>query len=391
MLTTRFATACMTAALMACSGTGCDAGAATPPGPARPLRVATVASGLNHPWSLAFLPDGRMLVTERPGRLRLVSADGTTVSAPIAGVPAVDAAGQGGLFEVAVAADFASSRRIYLSYAEPGSGPEAGRNGLAVGRAVLGADDTTLLQWRVIFRQAPKVASSGHFGGRLLLAEGGLLFVTLGDRQSHGERGKAQDLASGHGKIMRIRGDGTPPADNPFVGRSGAQAAIWSYGHRNVQGVALHPGTGQPWIVEHGPQGGDEINLVQPGRNYGWPLVSHGCEYGAPVGHCQPVGGASTGPGFEPPLMTWVPTSIAPSGMAFYTGSRYPEWRGHLFVGALAGRALWRIELNGTAVIQREALLTGLGERIRDVRQGPDGWLYLLTDSADGRILRVER
>ncbi len=355
-----------------------------------PLRVTTVAGGLVHPWSLAFLPDGSLLVTERPGRLRHVSADGAKLSPPIAGVPAVDAVGQGGLFEVLLAEEFATTRRLFLSYAEPGVGAESGRNGLAVGSAVLSADGGSLLQWQVIFRQSPKVTSSGHFGGRLVLAPGGL-YVTLGDRQRNSERGKAQDLSLGHGKIMRIKVDGGVPADNPFTGRAGAQASIWSYGHRNVQGAALHPATGELWVAEHGPQGGDEINRVLPGRNYGWPLVSYGCEYNSPVGNCTPVGGASTGPGFEPPLSYWVPTSIAPSGMAFYTGNRFPEWRGNLFVGALAGRALWRLELDGSTVVRREALLTDLGERIRDVRQGPDGWLYLLTDSPDGRILRVQR
>lgn len=306
-------------------------------------------------------------------------------------MPAVLASGQGGLFDIVLAADFASSRRVFLSYAEPGTGADAGRSGLAVGTALLNADATGLVDWQVIFRQTPKVASNGHFSGRLVVAPGGLLYVALGDRQSFAERGKAQDLAQGHGKIMRIRVDGSVPADNPFVGRSGAQPAIWSWGHRNVQGAALHPVTGELWATEHGPQGGDELNRVQRGANYGWPLVSHGCEYGAPVGNCSPVGGASTGPGFTPPLAWWGPTSIAPSGRAFYTGSRHPEWRGQLFMGALAGQALWRIRLDGERVVEREALLTELRERIRDVRQGPDGALYLLTDSGNGRVLRVDR
>jgi aldose sugar dehydrogenase len=388
--------------MVGCGGAGTaattDVTATAPPGDKPPTaaapQVVTVSSGLVNPWSLAFLPDGRMLVTEKPGRLRVVSADGATISAPVTGVPAVDAAGQGGLFDVAVASDFATTRRIYLSFAEPGVGAEAGRNGTAVGTAVLSADASALTQWRVIFRQSPKVASSAHFGGRIVLAPGGLMFVTLGERQADSERVKAQDLTQGHGKVMRIRTDGTVPPDNPFAGLSGGapvQEAIWSYGHRNPQGAALHPTTGQLWAVEHGPQGGDELNLVQPGRNYGWPLVSYGCEYGAPVGNCTPVGGASTGPGFEPPLSYWVPTSMAPSGMAFYTGSRFPEWQGHLFVGALAGQALWHIVMNGNQVASREALFTSLGERIRDVRQGPDGWLYLLTDSGNGRILRIQR
>jgi aldose sugar dehydrogenase len=389
--------------LSACGGSSGNAAqtdviATPPPGDKPPVaaapRVVTISSGLVNPWSLAFLPDGRMLVTEKQGRLRVVNADGSVVSVPVSGVPAVDAAGQGGLFDVVVAPDFASTRRLYLSYAEPGVGAEAGRNGTAVGTAVLSADHSALTQWRVIFRQSPKVASSGHFGGRIVLAPGDLMYVTLGERQSNDQRGKAQDLSQGHGKVMRLYTSGIVPPDNPFAGLSGGaavQEAIWSYGHRNPQGAALHPTTGQLWATEHGPQGGDELNLVLPGRNYGWPLVSDGCEYGAPVGNCTPVGGATTGAGFEPRLSTWVPTSIAPSGMAFYTGTRFPEWQGQLFVGALVGQALWRIVLNGNQVVSREALFTSLGERIRDVRQGPDGWLYLLTDSSNGRILRVQR
>ncbi len=374
----------MVLALLAACG-GAPALAAEP----GPLRTLTVASGLEHPWSLAFLPDGRLLVTERAGRLRVVSAAGA-LSPPVAGLPRVDAQGQGGLFDVLPAADFASSRRIYLSYAEPGTGAEAGRNGTTVGSGVLSADLATLTQWQVLFRQTPKVASAGHFGGRLVLA-GNRLFVTLGDRMLGRERDKAQDLGQGHGKIMRIALDGSAPADNPFSGRTDAQATIWSYGHRNVQGAALHPGTGELWITEHGPQGGDELNRVQAGRNYGWPRVSHGCEYGARVSACPTVGGASAGAGLEPPVTVWVPTSIAPSGMVFYTGTRFPEWQGQIFLGALAGRALWRVQLKGEQVVAREPLLQDLGQRIRDVRQGPDGWLYLITDESDGRILRVER
>lgn len=359
----------------------------------QPLKTVTVADGLAHPWSLAFLPDGRMLVTEKAGRLRVVN--GNRVSAPLAGVPAVDAAGQGGLFDVLVAPAFASSRRIWLSYAEPGSGAEAGRNGLAVGTAVLNPDFSALEQWQVIFRQSPKVSSNGHFGGRLVWQDSGNLFVTLGDRQRNSERGKAQDLGLGHGKVVRIvAASGAAAAGNPFAPPNpgkGAQPAIWSYGHRNIQGAALHPGSGELWVAEHGPQGGDEINRVQPGRNYGWPLVSHGCEYGSPVGHCKPVGGASSAEGLEPPLAVWQPTSVAPSGLVFYSGKRFPEWRGQLFMGALAGQALWRIELKGNTVATREALLTSLNERIRDVRQGPDGELYVLTDSSSGRVLRIER
>jgi glucose/arabinose dehydrogenase len=352
--------------------------------------VVGFATGLSHPWGLAFLPDGSMLVTERDGRLRRVSADGRTVSAAISGVPKVFASGQGGLFDVAVDPDFASNRRIYLSYAEPGSGAENGTSGTSVARAELSANHASLGSVQVIFRQAPKVSSNGHFGGRIVLAPGGLMFVTLGERHADSERVKAQDLSKGHGKIMRIRTDGSVPTDNPFVGRAGAQAAIWSYGHRNPQGAALHPDTGELWAAEHGPQGGDEINRIRPGLNYGWPSVSYGCEYGAPVGNCTPVGGASTGAGFEPPLTWWVPTSTAPSGLAFYTGNRFPAWRGNAFVGALGGRGLWRLTLAGNTVASRELLFHSVNERIRDVRQGPDGWLYLLTDSPSGRILRVQ-
>lgn len=396
--------ALVAAALAACGGGGGGGGdAAAPPpvtggGPAPaspvqlgPPRAATFATGLANPWSLAFLPDGRLLVTEKAGRLRWISADGASVSPPIAGLPAVDANGQGGLFDVLPAPDFASTRRVYLAFAETGTGAQARSNGTAVGTGVLSADLSTLSAWQVIWRQAPKVASTGHFGGRLVWARDGTLFVTLGDRLSGNERDKAQDLSQGHGKVMRIRSDGTAPPDNPFVGQAGAQATIWSYGHRNMQGAALHPVTGELWTHEHGPQGGDELNRTLAGRNYGWPRVSYGCEYGAPVGSCTPVGGASTGAGFEPPLTWWVPTSMAPSGMAFYTGERFPEWRGNLFVGALAGRALWRLELNGNQVVAREALFTTLDQRIRDVRQGPDGWIYLLTDSPDGRVMRIER
>lgn len=374
------------ALIAACGGGGGDAGT-----PARPLEVVTVTTGLENPWSLAFLPDGRMLVTERPGRLRLISSDGTTLSAPIAGVPAVFAEGQGGLFDVVLSPDFATTRTLFLSYAEPGSGAEAGRNGLAVARATLSADGVTLSGLTVIYRFAPKYAGNGHFGGRVAIGRDGQLFVTVGERLATSERVKAQDLSKHNGKVMRIAPDGSVPAGNPFAGTAGALPTIWSLGHRNPQGAAIHPDTGELWSVEHGPQGGDELNLVRAGLNYGWPSVSYGCEYGTPVGNCTPVGGASTGPGFENPLDYWVPTSTAPSGMAFYTGAGFPEWRGNLFVGALAGRSLWRMSLNGNTVVSREEMLTTLGERIRDVRQGPDGWIYLLTDSAQGRVLRLQR
>ena len=351
--------------------------------------VTTLASGLANPWSLAFMPDGRMLVTEKPGRLRIVTAGGS-ISAPLAGLPQVDAAGQGGLLEVAVALDFASSRRIFLSYAERGTGAESNRNGLAVGTATLSADDSTLLDWRVIHRQLPKVAgTSAHYGGRLVLAPGNVIFITHGDRSLVSERGKAQALDQGHGKIFRLDTTGTPLAVNPFDWIRSAQRGLWSYGHCNVQGAALHPVTGALWSHEHGPLGGDELNRIVGGGNYGWPLVSYGCEYGSVPGNCTPVGGASIGRSFVTPTTYWVPTSMAPSGMAIHSGNGYSQWQGNFFIGALAGRALWRLRMNGNIVTERIVMLTELGHRIRDVREGPDGALYLLTDSSNGRLLRV--
>ena len=349
-------------------------------------RVTTIASGLTNPWGLVVLPDGRALVTERPGHLRVVGVDGS-LSAAMAGIPTVDARGQGGLLDIAIDPDFQNNRHLYFSFAEPGTGAEAGLNGTAVARAVWRTGAASLSDVQVIFRQTPKVDSTAHFGSRLVFARDGSLFVTLGERFSR--RDEAQNLANTLGKVVRIRSDGRVPADNPFVGRAGAMPAIWSLGHRNVQGAAIHPGTGELWTCEHGPQGGDEVNIDRAGRNFGWPRISFGCAYGAPVGDCTPVGGASAAPGLEPPLATWVPTSIAPSGMAFYTGSMFPQWRGSLFIGALAGRALWRLSLDGNRVVAREALFRELGERIRDVRQAPDGSILLVTDSSNGRILRL--
>lgn len=387
--------------LTACGG-GSEAASPTPaptpsPSPAPGfgggvLTATTFASSLENPWGLAFLPDGRMLVTEKAGRLRIVSS--STAAGPhanVSGVPAVLNAGQGGLLDVAVQA-IGGDTWVYLSYAEPGTGAQAGSSGTAVARGRLVGN--ALLDVQVIFRQTPKVASSAstnHYGSRLVLTGDGFLFITLGDRAAASEIQKAQDLGTHHGKVVRIRTDGSVPTDNPFVNTAGARPEIWSLGHRNPQGAALHPTTGELWVSEHGPQGGDEINRVQRGRNYGWPLISYGCNYGAPVGNCTTVGGATSAAGLEQPVSYWVPTSIAPSGLCWYTGSAIPEWQGHLFLGALAGQALWRIELNGTTVVKREELFKSLGERIRDVRQGPDGALYLLTDSSNGRVLRVSK
>ncbi len=335
------------------------------------------ARGLDHPWGLAFLPDGRMLVTERPGRLRLVAADGTLDPEPVAGVPEVWARGQGGLLDVALHPQFGTNRLVYLSYAAAG---EDGRAGTRVARARL--EGHRLEGLEEIFVSNARTGAGVHFGSRLVFARDGTLFVTLGDR---GERDLAQRPDSHGGKIVRIRDDGSVPPDNPFVGRPDVLPEIWSLGHRNVQGAALHPATGELWAHEHGPQGGDEVNIVRAGRNYGWPVITYGREYGTGA----PIGEGTHKEAMEQPLWTWVP-SIAPSGMAFYTGDAFPEWRGDLFVGALRAQMLVRLELEGDRVVAEERLVRGLIGRIRDVRQGPDGLVYLLTDADDGGIWRLE-
>jgi glucose/arabinose dehydrogenase len=324
---------------------------------------------------MAFLPDGRLLVTERPGRLRIVEASGR-LSAPLSGVPEVLAQGQGGLLDVALDPRFAETRLVYLSYAEPDTG---GRAGTAVARGRLDAGG--LSDVRVIYRQLPKVSGGNHFGSRLVFGRDGTLFVALGDRYSY--RDGAQDLAVGFGKVVRINPDGSVPADNPFVGRAGARPEIWSSGHRNIQAAALHPATGRLWIVEHGPRGGDELNRPEAGKNYGWPVITYGIEYTG-----GRIGEGTAKPGMEQPVYYWDPV-IAPSGMAFYTGEAYPGWTGSLFIGGLRTRCLVRLTLQDGRVAGEERLLGDLGERIRDVRQGPDGLLYLLTDRRDGRLLRV--
>ena len=362
------------------------------------LKVETLNSHLSSPWSLAFLPDGRMLVTEKAGVLKLLSASGLT-QGEVKGVPAVNPAGQGGLLDVVLDPGFASNQRIFLSYSENDSA-NSGTSGTAVASARLDLSaGQQLRDVRVIYRQQPKVNSSGHFGSRLVFDRNGYLFVTLGDRQSRAQRGFAQDVTRGNGKVVRIDTDGKPAPDNPRFDAVGAIPGLWSYGHRNAQGASLHPRTGELWASEHGPQGGDEINRVLAGRNYGWPLVSDGQEYGTPV----PVGDSAARAGMEQPVSVWVSrdgkpspglfkSSIAPSGLAFYTGDKFPEFHGNLFSGALAGTALWRVVLGGPdghQEVLRERLLAHLGERIRDVRQGADGWIYLLTDS--GKLLRLSR
>ena len=347
-----------------------------PPAPQSDVMVETVAEGLIHPWAIAFLPDGRMLVTERPGRMRLANMEGQ-VTAPIEGVPKVFAQGQGGLLDVALAPDFQSSGTIYFSYAEP---REGGRNGTAVARARLveGDDRPRLEDVQIIFRQQPSYRADVHFGSRIVVAPDGKLFITLGERF---QMQYAQDLSRHWGKVVRINPDGSVPEDNPFVGREGARPEIWSYGHRNPQAAGLHPETGELWIVDHGPRGGDEVNVVRKGLNYGWPIINYGRHYSG-----QDI--PEKREGMEQPLYYWDP-SIAPSGMTFYTADRAPQWRGNLFVGALAGRHLARLVLDGEEVTAEEQLLKDLNERIRDVRQGPDGAIYVATDSPNGRILRV--
>jgi glucose/arabinose dehydrogenase len=337
------------------------------------IRVETIATGLDHPWGLTFLPDGRKLVTERSGQLRVVEAD-NQLSAPLANVPPVYARGQGGLLDVVLDPEFERNRTLYLSYAEPGEGGAS----TAVARARL--DDGRLADVRVIFRQEPKVSGPNHFGSRLVFARDGTLFVTLGERYA---RERAQDLSSHLGKVVRINRDGSVPRDNPFANRPGTRPEIWTFGHRNIQGAALHPSTGALWVNEHGAQGGDEVNIPRAGLNYGWPIITLGVDYDG-----SKIGEGKTKPGMEQPIYSWTP-SIAPSGMAFYTANLFPNWRGSLFVGSLKFRLLVRLELGTNSVISEERLLEPLGERIRDVRSGPDGWLYLLTDSPNGRLLRV--
>jgi aldose sugar dehydrogenase len=363
----------------------CSAGMAAAQSPSAPVRTAkadfvveTVAGGLENPWSLAFLPDGRMLVTERAGRLRLVSSDGT-LSEPLSGVPKVAARGQGGLLDVALDPGFGSNRLVYLSFADDRGD---GRAGTSVLRGRLSESGTGLETTQVIFRQEPTHTGRNHFGSRLVFDRDGNLFVTLGDRFDL--RDQAQNPANHLGKVVRITSEGRPAAGNPFLGREGHRPEIWSLGHRNVQGAALNPETGELWTAEHGARGGDEINIPRKGRNYGWPVITYGVDYsGAKIGE------GTAKPGLEQPVYYWDP-SIAPSGMVFYTGDAFPGWRGSILVGALAGKLLSRLETDGDAVTGEERMLNALNERIRDVRQGPDGFVYLLTDAAQGRVLRLK-
>ena len=363
------------------------------------LKVTELNTTLSSPWGLAFLPDGRMLVTEKGGILKLLAADGATMGT-VTGVPAVNSAGQGGLLDVVIDPAFAANQRIYMTFSENDSA-NVRLNSTAVVRAKFDATTRTLSDVIVIYRQTPKVASSGHFGSRLVFDRNGYLFVALGDRQNSDQRGFSQDLTRGNGKVMRISTEGMPAPGNPSFSTAGAQSAIWSYGHRNPQGAALHPATGELWVSEHGPQGGDEINRAEAGKNYGWPVISYGQEYGSTT----QVGEGTAKAGMEQPVSYWLTrdgspyntsaggakSSMAPAGLAFYNGDKFPEFKGNLFSGALAGTALWRVVLSADSKTEifRERLLASRAERIRDVRVATDGWIYLLTDS--GKLLRVSR
>lgn len=344
------------------------------------LEVTPIAEGLEHPWSVAFLPDRQgMLVTERSGNLRLVSTEGK-VAAPISGVPKVWAKGQGGLLDVVLSPDFKQDRLIYLSYAEGGG--QGNKAGTAVGRGRLSEDLTSLRDFTVIFRQEPKLSVGNHFGSRLVFDRDGYLFITLGENN---DRPTAQDLDKLQGKVVRIYPDGKVPEDNPFVGQSGVRPEIWSYGVRNPQGAALNPWTGTLWENEHGPRGGDEINVIERGKNYGWPLATHGINYsGLPIPEAQ----GKTAEGTVGPRHFWE-KSPGLSGMAFYDGDRFKAWQHNVFIGALVTQELIRLQFDGDKVVHEERLLGELNKRIRDVRQGPDGYLYVLTDEEDGALYKV--
>jgi glucose/arabinose dehydrogenase len=361
---------------MACQAQGPAHHSPNPTSTAGVVVAENFVTGLVQPWGLEPLPDGRFLVTERPGRLRLVAATGQ-LSAPLAGVPPVYAQGQGGLLDVALDPGFATNNIIYLSYAEPGA------NGSA-GTAVLRAHLTppAIDSVRVIYQQTPKVVGGNHFGSRIVFAADGTMFITQGERFAYREQ--AQDLSSDLGKVVRINSDGSIPRDNPFVSRSGVRPEIWSYGHRNVQAAALQPGTGRLWTVEHGAAGGDELNHPEAGKNYGWPVITYGRDYNG-----SKIGEGTVKAGMEQPVYYWDPV-IAPSGMTFYTGDKFPAWKGNILVGGLASTALVRLVLHQDSVVLEERYLGELGERIRDVKQGNDGYIYVVTDAGNGRILRIK-
>lgn len=336
------------------------------------LRMLTL--DLEQPWGMAFLPDGRLLITERPGRLRIF-ANGRLERAPVGGLPKVYARGQGGLLDVCLHPDFARNARLYLTYSGEGEG------GAATVLARAEFRNNALVGVQRIFEALPRTSGGLHFGSRVVFDRAGLLYVTCGERY---QMQRAQNLADLGGKVVRLRDDGTVPPDNPFVGREGARPEIFTYGHRNPQGMAMHPGTGRIWLVEHGPRGGDELNLLKAGANYGWPRATHGIDYGGST-----ISPNKSLPGMEDPVRVWVP-SISPSGLAFYTGDRFPGWKGSVFTGALSDNALYRIELDGDRYVGEERLLVDLLPYIRDVRQGPDGLLYVVTHTDSGGLYRLE-
>jgi glucose/arabinose dehydrogenase len=344
------------------------------------VRLVTLTRGLEHPWGLAFLPDGRLLVTERPGRLRVVTRDGRLDATPVAGLPRVDAEGQGGLMDVALHPDYAKNGWIYWTYAQrnrSGNGTELARGRLAGGPGAYRMTDV-----QVLFAMSNKTGGGQHFGSRVVFDRQGLLYLTLGDR---GTRDRAQRLDDHAGKILRLTDDGKPAPGNPFAGREGAWPEIFSLGNRNVQGAGLHPKTGALWAVEHGPQGGDELNLIRAGANYGWPVVTYGVNY--VIG--TKIGEGTAKPGMEPPVKYWVP-SPAVAGMAFYAGDRFPRWRGDVLIAALRGQSVIRVRLSETGAFVEDEFMFGNVARFRHVVSGPDGYVYLLTDSSDGTIVRVE-
>ena len=341
------------------------------------LKVKTLTTGLKHPWGLAFLPDARMLVTERAGRLRLIAANGVLDPEPITGLPNIESAGQGGLLDIVLHPDYTKNGWLYLSYVAPGKGG----SGTEVARFRL--DGHSLKDVQIIFRMQPKLRGSRHFGSRLLFDEKGYLYITLGDR---GEKQQAQQLDNHIGTVVRLHDDGSIPADNPFRQQRNARAEIYTYGNRNVQGIAQNPWSKAIWAHEHGPQGGDEVNILRPGVNYGWPVITYGVNYGLGTR----IGEGTAKEGMAQPIHYWVPKSIAPSGMEFYDGDKFPDWRGNLFLGALRDQMLVRLEIDGEKVTREEHLLKNQLGRIRAVKTGPDGYLYLLVDARNGRLVRLE-